>query len=495
MLNLHLLYPEIGLAVFALVLLTADLFFKGGKGKFLYFLGVFSACLTLGILGLAYSSPETYQGLGTMWTVDPLALFFKVLILATVILVLLLSVEYKPEAAHGHLGSFSALVLLSAVGMMLLVSAVDLLLIFLALELVSISSFILVGYERKDLRSSEGAMKYFIIGAFSSALMVYGISLFYGSMGTTRLTEIYPLFAQRSSAMFILGCLLILVGFGFKISMAPFHLWVADAYEGAPTPVTAFLSVAPKIAGMAVLLRVFTHFVPLASLDLSHVLCFLAMLTMTVGNCTAIFQTNVKRLLAYSSIAQAGYMLIGFVTGGILGREGVLLYSLVYLFMNLGIFAVVIHLGNEDGYELDAFDGLAKRDLALALLSTFFLLSLAGIPPLAGFIAKFRLFQSAIQGGWYWLAVVGVLNSVISVYYYMSIAHHMFFREPRRAEPARRGWIVTGTVALATAAIFLFGLYPEPALSTVRLSAEILPARAAGAARAAAPSTGPALLP
>jgi NADH-quinone oxidoreductase subunit N len=495
MLNLHLLYPEIGLAIFSLVLLTADLFFKGKQGKFLYFLGIFSACLTLGILGLAYSSPESYQGLGTLWAVDPMALFFKVLVLATTVLVLLLTVDYKAPVEHKHLGTFSALVLLSAVGMMLLVSAVDLLLVFLALELISICSFILVGYERKDLRSSEGAMKYFIIGAFSSAIMVYGISLFYGTMGTTRLTDIYPLFAQRSSAMFVLSCLFLLVGFGFKISMAPFHLWVADAYEGAPTPVTAFLSVAPKVAGLAVLLRVFTHFVPLAALDLSHVLAALAMLTMTIGNCSALGQTNVKRLMAYSSIAQAGYMLIGFVTGGLLGREAVLIYAMVYVFMNLGAFAIVILVGNEDGYELDSYDGLGKRNLGLAIIMTFFLLSLAGIPPLAGFVAKFRLFQAALQGGWYWLAVVGVLNSVISVYYYMRIAHHMFFREPRTEVPAQPGWIVTGTLTLATAAILVFGIYPEPALSTVKASIEVFPAAAAGNALTSASSTGPALLP
>ncbi|PCI40450.1 MAG: NADH-quinone oxidoreductase subunit N, partial [Elusimicrobia bacterium] len=396
--NLHLLYPEIGLSLFALVLMTADIFFKGGKGKFLYFLAIFSACLTLGIIGLAYSNPSHYQGVGTLWSVDPLALFFKVLILGTTVIALLLTVDYKAPVEHGHLGSFSALVLFSAVGMMLLASAIDLLLIFLALELISISSFILVGYERTDLRSSEGAIKYFIIGAFSSAIMVYGISLFYGAMGTTRLTQIAAVSAETTSPMFLMGSLMILVGFGFKISMAPFHLWVADAYEGAPTPVTAFLSVAPKVAGMAVMLRVFTHFVPIGQLGLAHVLAALAMLTMTVGNCTAIFQTNIKRMLAYSSVAQAGYMLIGFVTGGQLGREGVLVYSLIYLFMNLGAFAVVIIIGNDDGYELDAYDGLAKRNLGLAISMAFFMLSLAGIPPMAGFIAKFSIFQSAIQG-------------------------------------------------------------------------------------------------
>ncbi|MFH1725918.1 MAG: NADH-quinone oxidoreductase subunit N [Elusimicrobiota bacterium] len=478
--NLHLLYPEMGLTAFALALLVADLFLRGRRGVLLYHLGILSAAAALGILCLAYWAPSHYQGIGSLWAVDPLSLFFKVLILGTTIMALLLAADYRAPRAHEHLGTFTALLLLSAVGMMLLVSAVDFLLIFLALELVSISSFILVGFERKDLKSSEAAIKYFLIGAFSSAILVFGISLFYGAIGSTKLLAIHPLFADRSSIMFVMACLLITVGLGFKVSMVPFHLWVPDAYEGAPTPVTAFLSVAPKIAALAVMLRVFTFLVPHTALDLTTLFSVLAMLTMTVGNLTALFQTNIKRLLAYSSIAQAGYMLIGFVTADLLGREGVLIYCFAYLFMNVGAFAVAIVVGNDDGYELESYDGLAKRNLGLALLMGFFLLSLAGIPPMAGFIGKFYLFAAAVKGGFYWLAVVAVLNSVVSIYYYMGVVRHMFFHSPRAAEPAPVGALLYSTLAVAAVGVFVVGVYPEPFLEAVKLSAEFFPQVSAG---------------
>jgi len=473
--NLHLLYPEIGLTLLGFALLVADLFITGERGRVLYFGGILAAGAGVGLTLLGCNSPEQYQGVGTLWAADPMSLFFKLVVLGALILTLLLTVDYRSKTPHEHPGSFTGLLVLAAAGLMLLVSALDFLLIFLSLELVSISSFILVGYEKDDRLSVEGAVKYFIIGAFSSAVLVYGISLFYGAAGTTKLTAIQPLLAARSSGMFVMACLLITVGFGFKVSMAPFHLWVPDAYEGAPTPVTAFLSIAPKVAGLAVMARVFTYLVPHAALDLTALFALLAVLTMTVGNLTAIFQTNIKRMLAYSSIAQAGYMLIGFVTGDFLGRQGLLLYSLVYVFMNVGAFSVAIAIGNEEGYELEAYDGLGRRNLGIALAMTFFLLSLAGIPPLAGFIAKFYLFAAAVKGGFYWLAVAAVLNSVVSVYYYMRVAYHMFFRRPRTLEPAPVGPLLFSALTLAVVAVFVIGIYPEPFLLTVRASAAFLP--------------------
>ncbi|MFH2201772.1 MAG: NADH-quinone oxidoreductase subunit N [Elusimicrobiota bacterium] len=473
--NLYLLYPEIALSVCALALLMADLWWDKARGKLLYHLGILAACVSLGILGIAFSSAGHFQKLGTLWAVDPLAMYFKVLILATTILVLALANEYRPAVRHGHLGSFTALLLLSAAGMMLLVSATNFLLIFLSLELVSITSFILVGYEYREMKSAEGAIKYFLIGAFSSAIMVYGISLFYGAAGTTQLSSMPLIMNPGTSVMFITSCLLILVGFGFKVSLVPFHFWVPDAYEGAPTPVTTFLSIAPKIAGLAVMLRVFTHFIPHGAMDLTFLLSVLAVLTMTVGNLTAIFQHNVKRLLAYSSIAQAGYMLIGFVTGDLLGREGILLYSMVYVFMNVGAFSVVILLGNEEGYEIEAYDGLARRSLGLALAMAFFMLSLAGIPPLAGFVAKLYLFAAAVQSHFYWLAVIAVLNSVVSVYYYMRIVYHMFFKEARTERPVEMGYFISCALALSVIAIFAIGIFPEVFISAAQASSEMFP--------------------
>ena len=474
--GLRLLLPELGLSALALVLMACDLFFDSRRGKVLMGLGFVAAAVGLGSLGLAYNAPETYQGLGTLWAVDPLALFFKALILAATVFALMLSVDYKPVDDIRHPGTFAALVLFSAVGQMLLVSATDLLMIFLSLELISISSFILVGYERRDLKSSEGALKYFLFGAFSSAILVYGISLMYGALGSTSLVDIAPMMDRGVSMAFLVGCIMLAVGFGFKVSMAPFHFWVADAYEGAPTPVTTYLSIAPKAAALAVMLRVFTHLVPHTQLELQGVFAFFAFLTMTVGNLTALFQTNVKRLLAYSSVAQAGYLLIGFVTGDTLGREGLLIYALVYVFMNLGAFTVAMVVGNEDGYELEAFDGLAARSLGLALLMSFFLLSLAGIPPMAGFVGKFALFAAAVKGGHWWLAVAGVLNSVVSVYYYMAIAYHMFFKPARTLEPARTDVLMSGCLAVAAVGVLVIGLYPEPFLAAAKLSADMLPA-------------------
>ena len=481
--NLALLYPEIFLSGLALLLLVADLLMPYRHSKVLYHLGIFSAVIALGVVGWAYSDPSHLQGTGTLWVVGPLALFFKVIILVTTILALLVTVDYMPGSASQppsfrHLGSFTALVLFASTGLMLLVSATDLLLVFLSLELVSISSFVLAGFERHNVRSSEGAMKYFLIGSFSAAIMLFGISLYYGATGTTH----FPLAAgMQRGALGTLGLLLVLVGFGFKASIVPFHLWVPDAYEGAPTPVTAYLSVAPKLAALGLMLVVFTYAFPLSG-SMLMLFALLAALTMTVGNLTAIFQNNVKRLLAYSSIAQAGYMLLGFVAADSLGRDGVLLYALAYVFMNIGAFTVAIMVGNANSYELEAYDGLAQRNFPVALLMAFFLLSLAGIPPTAGFIAKFYIFGSLISAKWYWLAVIGVLNSVVSVYYYLKIAYHMFFMDTSQvAEPLDADIHLYTGLVVAAAGIFLIGLYPDPFITAARASAKLMPTSTAQA--------------
>lgn len=507
MLNLHLLAPELLLTGLGMALMLADLLLaapRDRRSRPLVHLAWLAAAAALA--ALAWTAGRGGWGMGTLWVVDPLSQFFKVAVLLCVILVVMLALEYR-ELPPSQAGTFAALLLFSAAGMMFLLSAVDLLLIFVALELVSIASFVLAGFERRNRKSNEGAIKYFLFGAFSSAIMVYGISLYYGAVGTTRLIEFTqgpqgvslwsPAFsAAHRGPVFLLSMLLILLGFGFKAAMVPMHFWVPDAYEGAPLPITAYLSVAPKIAAMGVLLRVYTVLIPAADLQLTALLVLLAILTMTVGNTVAIFQFNVKRLLAYSSIAQAGYIIIGIATGNALGLEGVLLYSAVYLAMNLGAFAVVQAVGDDGSrgglgsYELSAFDGLARRNLPLSLLMTLFLLSLAGIPPLAGFIAKFYLFAAAIDAGrsasatagpganlFYALAVAAVINSVISVYYYMKIAFHMYFLPP--AEPAgapvRPGPFVWGCLAMALAGVLIFGLFPEPLIAQVKASALHLP--------------------
>jgi NADH-quinone oxidoreductase subunit N len=276
--------------------------------------------------------------------------------------------------------------------------------------------------------------------------------------------------------MLILALVLILLGFGFKASLAPMHFWVPDAYEGAPTPVTNFLSVAPKLATFAALMRVFGSIFPSQAYDLTILFGVMAVLTMTIGNFTAMFQTDVKRLLAYSSIAQAGYLLIGLTVDTPLGREGVMLYSFVYVAMNVGAFAVVQAVGSAQGsYDLSAFNGLCRKRLGLSLCLLFCLLSLAGIPPLAGFMGKLYIFSAAVQTGQWWLAVAGVVNSVVSAYYYFAIAHRMFFTEPSDDTAIPVGAYIYGGVAVAVVGVLLFGVYPEPLIAGVRASTQILP--------------------
>lgn len=473
--NLHLIYPEIALSAMALGLLVADLFVAAKHGRLLYHLAWLVSIITLCLVGYTISSAGGMQGVGTLWSVDPFSQFFKMLVLLTTVLCLLLGLEYK-ELPPKHAGTFVALLLLCTVGMMFLVSSVDLLLSFISLELISLSSFILTGFERGNLKSNEGAVKYFLFGAFSSAIMAYGISLFYGAVHTTKLVGL----PQTGGPMFILALLLIVVGFGFKASIAPMHFWVPDAYEGAPTPVTAYLSIAPKIATIGALLRIFSILLPAYILDLTAVFAILCGLTMTIGNFTAFFQDNVKRLLAYSSVAQAGYMLIGLVSGNTLGLEGVLLYSFIYVAMNIGAFAVAQAVGSEglvegDPYGLSAFDGLARRSFGLALAMTFFLLSLSGIPPMAGFMGKFYIFSAAMQSGHYALAALGVINSVVSVYYYMKIVYHMFFKPAKTEVPLAVGPYLYGGLAVALAGVLVFGFYPEPLIASVQASAQYLP--------------------
>lgn len=468
--HLRLLLPESILATLALGVSLADLILPARQARALYHLAWLSAAGVLAWVALSLGDAATY-GVGSLWTVDPFSQFFKLTTLLTCVLCLLLGLDYKalPER---HAGTFAALMLLSTAGLMYLVSATDLLMIFVALELVSISSFILSGFERANPKSNEGSMKYFLFGAFSSAIMIYGISLYYGATGTTHLASA----AAAPGPMLILSLVLILLGFGFKASLAPMHFWVPDAYEGAPTPVTTFLSVAPKLATFAALARVFGAIFPLQAYDLTLLFAIMAGLTMTIGNFTAMFQTDTKRLLAYSSIAQAGYLLIGLAVGTPLGREGVMLYSFVYVAMNIGAFAVIQAVGSAKGsYDLSSFDGLAKHRLGLALSLTFCLLSLAGIPPLAGFMGKLYIFSSAVEAGEWWLAVVGVLNSVVSVYYYFAIAHRMFFREPTDEVAIPVGAYVCGGVAVAVVGVLLFGIYPEPLIASVRASTYILP--------------------
>lgn len=361
-----------------------------------------------------------------MAVADPLSTSLKIILLGGVFIVILLSLDYA-EFNGISMSVYTPTLLFSTVGLLLFVAATDLVLLLVALELLSIGSFVMTGYLPKQLRSSEAAIKFFLFGALSTSLLVFGISYYYGIFGNTQLSSLMnhagdPVFPLLLSLVFILA------GLGFKLAMVPFHMWVPDAYEGAPTPITAFLSVAPKAAALGVFLRWLPRH---AEMGLSPILGILAALTMTVGNIGALRQTNIKRLLGYSSIAQVGYMLVGFVAAGPLGFSGALVYVGAYLFMNLGAFACVVAVSNSQGSDdLSAYDGISIKSLPLSLVFIVFLLSLTGMPPLFGFVGKFTIFAAALSSGWLWLATIGVTNSVISLYYYFRIARRMFFLAP-----------------------------------------------------------------
>ncbi|MCB4757551.1 MAG: NADH-quinone oxidoreductase subunit N [Elusimicrobia bacterium] len=371
-----------------------------------------------------------YQGFFGMVIVDSQAVFFKLASVFSTLLVLLLSKDHW-EFETIQWGTYSSLLLFATVGMMFLVSSNDLLMAVLSLELLGIASFILTGFVLSRRSSSEGAIKFFLVGTLSTGLFLFGISYYYGYFGSTNLKALLELSINQGKPDFVLGAALVFLvaGLGFKLAMVPFHMWVPDSYEGAPTPVTAFLSVAPKVAAIGFLVRLFGQH---ASLNLTWLFSLLAALTMTVGNLGALQQTNVKRLLAYSSIAQMGYILAAFVAGGGLGSQAVMVYLIIYIFMNIGLFSLLILLSNQfRSDEIEIFSGLSRRSIGLGLALVVFLLSMTGVPPLAGFVGKFVIFAALIKDpALLWLAVVAVINSVISLFYYFRIAHQAFFKSP-----------------------------------------------------------------
>ena len=412
---------------------------------------------------------------------DHFAIYFFYLFLGGAALSILISVRYL-EIEHENHGEFYALILFSVVGMMCMASGFDIVLIFIGLELMAISTYVLVGFLRTDRRSNEGALKYLLLGAFSSGIFAYGLSLLYGLTGSTNLLVIGPRLAQYLSVqhhtdpVVILALLTTSTGLLFKIAAVPFHQWLPDAYEGAPTNVTGFMSVAVKAAAWAMLLRIFLWgFFALRPVYVP-MLIFVSIATMTAANLAALTQSNLKRLLAYSSIAHVGYMLLGLIAGNNDGIKGILLYLLVYTFMNLGAFAVVTSLRQRNviGDEIDDIAGLFSRAPTEAVLMLIFLLSLAGIPPLAGFYGKYFIFLSLIETKHYLLASLAVLYAVFGLYYYMRIANAMLMRDAtdKSRLPISAGMrVALGVTAFATVYI---GILPEQFIRTVNWSLGIV---------------------
>jgi NADH-quinone oxidoreductase subunit N len=466
-----LLSPELLLTAAGLLVLSLAVFVDKAKEEFLAFLTLISVAVTMAlVLFLSGYSGRGGSILSGMFVLDNFAVFFKLLMLTSIALTVLASVRFVGSSPYPG-GEYYALLLFTGVGMLFMVSGDNLISIYVALELMALSSYILAGYFKGEIKSTEAALKYFILGAFSSGVLLYGLSLVYGVAGEMGLPELAKLLAtQEKSNLLLVGILLILAGLLFKIAAVPFHVWTPDVYEGSPTPVTAFFSVGPKLAAYAVLGRIFYVAFPKFHADWGLIVALVSAATMVFGNLAALLQANVKRMLAYSSIAHAGYALLGVVGFRTeFGLWGVLVYLLAYTFMNFGVFALVVFLETK-GYaaeQVSDFNGLAKRNMAAAVMMLVFLLSLAGIPPTAGFIGKYYLFTAAMKAGYAWLAVLAVLMSAVSVFYYFRIAAAMFFSEAEGA-PLVSSYTLTTAVLICAVATLLVGVAPQPFVEILR---------------------------
>ncbi len=400
-------------------------------------------------------------------TVDGFGIFFNWIFLVAALVVAVVSYKYL-EIAGEHHGEYYSLILFAQCGMYFLATGTDLVTLFIGLELMALCFYVMVGFLRGDKRSNEAALKYLLLGAFSTGFLVYGFSLLYGIAGSTKLSAIYDAVAQRQpwDPLVFLAMATTAVGLLFKISAAPFHMWAPDAYEGAPTTVTAYLAVASKAASFAFLLRIFTGPLAPAREAWEPILAAVAVLTLTLGNLAAINQTNIKRLLAYSSISHAGYMLLGLVAGNEHGIQGIAVYLMVYTFMTLGAFLVVVAMRRQNiiGEDIEDFAGLMHKSPGYAVLMLIFLLSLAGIPPTAGFLGKYYIFLSLVETRHYGLAVVGVMYVAVAIYYYFKIVRSMFVREEVEKAPLASSFGLRVALAAAGIMTMVIGIYPEPFL-------------------------------
>ncbi len=428
--DLIALAPVLVLSVFAMMVLVVDLF--GGRNKtLLVFISLVGLLMTA--ISAFAKHPIPAYSFNDSYIVDHLSLFFICIFTISSALTILLSVEYNKREGINP-GEYFALILFCTVGMILLASATDMVMIFLGIEIVSICLYVLTGIQRGNVRSNEAALKYFLLGAFATGFLLYGMTLIYGSTGSTNLfkiAEVTQNLGAQSNPLLLMGLVLLIIGFGFKVASVPFHMWSPDVYQGAPTPVTAFMSVGPKAAAFAAFFRVFAEAFPAMSPSWELLLTIIAVLSMFFGNLGAIMQTNIKRMLAFSSISHAGFLIMAVITKTSLAGSSLLFYMLAYSFTTFGIFGIVILLGRkgEENLEMKNYSGLAYKHPILALSMTILLFSLAGLPPFAGFIAKFYLFSAAIQEGLVTLVIIAVLNSAVSFYYYLKVIIFMYMKE------------------------------------------------------------------
>lgn len=481
--SIKLLKPEIAIAAGLILVLIFDLIFHRDKKLIPYvaLLGLFASGYFVieqfGVSGFGFATKSTFKAFG-MITVDSFGTFFKLMILiAAVLIVLISSFSSEIKKISDRLGEYYVLIFGMVLGMFFMSSASDLILMYLSMEMLSLSSYVLAGFTKLRDRNSEAALKYLIYGAVSSGLMLFGISLIYGLTGSTNLYIINSLLQGPQINIITLGFALILIiaGMGFKISAAPFHFWTPDVYEGAPISITAFLSVASKAAGFALLIRFVKttfcattlgdgHWVMNDIFDWKSILVIISILTMTLGNFTALWQNNLKRMLAYSSIAHAGYLLLGLAVFSNQGVIAILIYFFFYMLMNLGAFLVVMLIANKLGTEdIDDYDGLGSAAPFLCVSLAIFLVSLTGLPPTAGFIGKLYLFSALIDAKMFVVAVIAVLNTVVSLYYYVRVLKHMFLVKPKIQPVVIKTNIgQTALVLLLAVPVLVFGVYFGP---------------------------------
>jgi NADH-quinone oxidoreductase subunit N len=471
--DIHKIYPELAVTAALLCVVVADLVF-GRQRK--------SITFTLAALGLAVAFwltlPLAHAPEGTLFfgmlALDRMAVFFKGFFILTSFLILMTAPGSK-ELSRSHLGEFYSLLLAVTLGMMLLAASTDMLMLFLSLEMVSVCSYVMVGYLKNDRQSNEASLKYLLFGAVSTGAMLYGITLLFGLTGSTKMVVIREVLtggagSGGNSLLLLVATAMLLAGFGFKTAAVPFHFWCPDVYTGAPTPVTAFLSVAPKAAGFATLVRFFftglsrtgsqTPWSSFEGVNWTVLVLAISIVTMTLGNLAALRQDDMKRMLAYSSIAHAGYLFMGAVVLTSEGIQAILIYLIAYLFMNLGAFFVVIEIHNRTGsFNLNDYKGMYRRSPFLTVAMAVFMLSLMGIPPFAGFFGKLFVFAAAVNRNLAWYAVVGALNSVIAVYYYARVIKTMIIDEGSETGPLRISWanhVLVWAMLLPTAGLVIF---------------------------------------
>jgi len=472
--NLQAIMPSLVLCAFGMAILMVSVFSKRGSTTHVAWLSLAALVVTGFVTLSGWNNPQ--GGFAGSVLFDNFATFFSMICLTAAGLTILMSDDYLKREGY-PVSEYYPLILFTTAGAMWMASGTDLMTIFLGLEVLSVSLYVLAGFFRNQVRSNEAGLKYFFLGAFSTGFLLYGVALLYGVTGTTKLEGIAGYVrATPDSAMntmFIAGGLLLLVGFLFKVAAAPFHMWTPDVYQGAPTPITAFMSAGPKAAAFAALMRVAIVGLDGMQAELSSLFWVLAVLTMTIGNFVALSQKDLKRMLAYSSISHAGYALVGLVAWNAIGHSAILFYMLVYTFMNLGAFAVLVLIGKkgENNLTLDGIAGLGYKKPILGIVLTIFLFSLMGLPPTAGFIGKFYIFAGAIKAGYIWLAVLGILNSAVSLYYYLRVIVQMYFKDPVEDF----SWVSINTptaisIVISLVGVLYLGILPGSLLQLAKLA-------------------------